>query len=288
MGAHMAMIPFEELDQQLERRFDRFVGHLRLDDPTAAAEEFARTCQWLRSSELRLPRRTMAAFMEGWVELFWQCRRHDLMLEAAEAAVQTFGPDPEWAFARGEALFNLGRFDDARETLSPLTHEDFDEPMVYYLLGCIAERRGETEDASRLFQAAHRLDPKTFRRPVPISEEKTLRLFETCIADLPEPVAHALKELPIFVSPLPRDDLIHQFNPPLDPLVMGVFFGQPRGEEPSSWPEDQPRIHLFHRNIAKLAADFPTLNEELRKTLFHEFGHYLGYDEDQLDQMGLA
>jgi predicted Zn-dependent protease with MMP-like domain len=206
----------------------------------------------------------------------------------AEDAERFFCTDPEWRFARGEALFNLARFDEAREALEPLTLEEFDEPMVYYLLACLCERRGEDEAARRLFETANRLSPQEFAVPVALSEEQATEIYEQCMLELPDAIAWHLKEVPIFVAPLPSDDLVRSFDPPLDPLLLGVFLGQPRGTVESSWASDQPRIILFHKNIAKIAGDFETVEDELRKTLFHEVGHYLGFDEDQLEEMGLA
>lgn len=278
----------DEMTEMMARRYERFMECLRDQDPNGAAEEFAKFCHWLRRSSLKISGRLLAAFSEVWIDLFWQCRRHDLMLQAAEDALAMFGEDPEWSFARGEALFNLGRFDEAREALEPLTHEDFDEPMLYYLLACLAERRGEDEEARRLFESAHRLSPKDYSVPTPVSEEEATAIYEQCLIELPDPIAWRLKEAPIFVSPLPSDKMILASDPPTDPLVMGLFLGQPCGEEPSSWASDQPRIVLFHKNIAKVAGDFEALEDELRKTLFHEVGHYLGFDEDQLEEMGLA
>lgn len=278
----------EDMINMMARRYERFVERIRQQDANTAAEEFGKFCHWLQRSNLKISNRVLAAFAESWIDLFWQCRNFEMMLRVAEDAEGIFGKDPEWRFARGEALFNLGRFEEAREALEPLTLEEFDEPMVYYLLGCLAERRGEDEPARRFFETAHRLSPQEFAIPAQISEEEAIEIYEQCMVELPDPIAWHLKEVPIFVSPLPPDDLIQTFDPPLDPLLLGVFLGQPRGAAESSWASDQPRILLFHKNIAKLADDFETVDDELRKTLFHEVGHYLGFDEDQLEEMGLA
>jgi predicted Zn-dependent protease with MMP-like domain len=279
----------DDLSEAMKRRYERYIRRVQQNDPNAAAEEFARLCQWLRKSDLRLSSRTMMAFSESWIELFWQCRRHDLMLQVARDAEQSYGKSPEWTFAQGEALFNLGRFEEAQAALLSLTTEDFDDPMLYYLLACLAERRGDEADARRLFQTANRLDPDNFLIPLPLTESAALEHYRNCMEELPTTIAAHVKNLPIFVSPFPSDELILSGEDPLDPLVLGLFQGQPVSlAETSSWPSDQPAILLFHKNIAKVAGDFETLEDELRKTLFHEIGHYLGYDEDQLEEMGLA
>lgn len=278
----------EDMIENMARRYDRFRDNVRQQDPNAAAEEFGKFCHWLRRSNLKISSRVLASFAEAWIDLFWQCRAYEQMLHVAEDAETTFGKDPEWRFAQGEALFNLARFDEARAVLEPLTMEEFEEPMVYYLLGCLAERRGEDEAAQRYFATAHRLSPQEFALPVTLSEEGAVEIYEQSMVELPGPIAWHLKEVPIFISPLPSDELIRSFDPPLDPLLLGVFLGQPRGATESSWASDQPRIMLFHKNIAKIAGDMETVDDELRKTLFHEVGHYLGFDEDQLEEMGLA
>ena len=92
----------------------------------------------------------------------------------------------------------------------------------------------------------------------------------------------------MLVSPFPSEELITTCEPPIDPLVLGLFMGRTLGDPETSWASDQPRILLFHKNIGKIASDPEAPDEELRKTLFHEVGHFLGFDEDQLEEMGLA
>ena len=281
------MLEDDAMDR-IAKRYERFAAAMRADDPLSAAEEFARMCQLARRYRLSLPSRAVANLAEGWIEFFWMARRHDMMLRAAEDAEKALGKDPEWSFARGEALFYLGRFDEASEVLEPLTVEDFEDPMLFYLLACLAERRGEDRTAGRLFKTAHRLDPEQYPLPQPIDEQTAIAIYHQCLSELPEEIQWNLNEVPIYVSPFPTCELLHSFSPPLDPLLMGLFVGQPAGEPESSWASDQPRILLFHKNIAKQSGDLEILEEELRKTLFHEVGHYLGFDEDELEEMGLG
>jgi predicted Zn-dependent protease with MMP-like domain len=47
-------------------------------------------------------------------------------------------------------------------------------------------------------------------------------------------------------------------------------------------------IHLFQRNIERVARDRDDLVEQIRITLYHELGHYLGFEEEDMDDLGLA
>jgi predicted Zn-dependent protease with MMP-like domain len=48
-----------------------------------------------------------------------------------------------------------------------------------------------------------------------------------------------------------------------------------------------PSIVLFQRNLERFVRSRAELAEEIRVTLVHEVGHYLGLDEDELYERGL-
>ena len=99
------------------------------------------------------------------------------------------------------------------------------------------------------------------------------RLVGEAIRTLPEPLRGAAEELLIVVDGTCRKGLY------------GLFDGAPRGAgDAEALP---PRITIYAR---ALAADFPSraeLTSEVRKTLVHEIGHYLGLDESDLAGRGL-
>ena len=44
---------------------------------------------------------------------------------------------------------------------------------------------------------------------------------------------------------------------------------------------------LFRSNLMRMAHDREAMQEELRVTLLHEIGHFLGLDEEDLERRGL-
>ena len=278
----------EHQAEALMDRFEKIFERLAAGRRGEAIEEFGRIGGLLRAGHLKIPDRLLYAFVDAFLDLFRQAGRDDLVARAAEEAVHALGEDLDWDLARAESLFNLGRFEEARDVLESLERRDFDEPMMYYYLACIAERKDERRKAKTLFEKAHRLDPETCALPVAVTEEEALRVYRECLAELPKEIARFLEDVPIYVDDLPSDELIHMDAPPLDPLVLGVFLGAAAGEERGPWPETQPRIVLFHRNIAKAGGNQELLRKELRTTLFHEVGHAVGLDEERLAEMGLG
>lgn len=75
----------------------------------------------------------------------------------------------------------------------------------------------------------------------------------------------------------------------LGPDLLGLFEGNDRGDPLPSSPEEMPRIRLFLDNLWEdCGGDLKIYREEVRITLLHELGHYLGLDEEGVAALGLA
>ncbi len=78
-------------------------------------------------------------------------------------------------------------------------------------------------------------------------------------------------------------------EPDLEVDLLGLFEGNGRGDPLPAEPEEMPRIRLFLDNLwDACGGDLKTYREEVRITLLHELGHYLGLDEDGVAALGLA
>jgi predicted Zn-dependent protease with MMP-like domain len=75
----------------------------------------------------------------------------------------------------------------------------------------------------------------------------------------------------------------------LDPDLLGLFEGNARCDPLPAAPDEMPRIRLFLDNLwDDCNGDLQTYRDEVRITFLHELGHYLGLDEDQVAELGLA
>jgi predicted Zn-dependent protease with MMP-like domain len=60
-------------------------------------------------------------------------------------------------------------------------------------------------------------------------------------------------------------------------------------EGPPAQPDEMPRITLFIDTLAQAANQRRTVFlHEVRTTYLHELGHYFGWDEGQIANVGLA
>ena len=71
--------------------------------------------------------------------------------------------------------------------------------------------------------------------------------------------------------------------------VLGIFEGNTRADPEPQSAEELPRIMLFLDNLWDFTdGDVSEFREEVKITLLHELGHYLGLDEDEVEELGLA
>ncbi len=190
---------------------------------------------------------------------------------------------------KGFALYELCRFGEARKALLRAEKLDPDEPFVQQHLGLVAERRGEREEARRRFARARKLAPDEFPEGVALSHDEFDRAVEDALRSLPEPVRRYLSNVAIAVEDVPADDDLLASDPPLSPAILGLFRGAPWGQKASMdpWSTFPSSIVLFQKNLERFARSREELIEEIRVTLVHEVGHFLGLDEEQLWERGL-
>jgi predicted Zn-dependent protease with MMP-like domain len=71
--------------------------------------------------------------------------------------------------------------------------------------------------------------------------------------------------------------------------LLGLFEGYSLLDGEPASAEQLPRIRLFLDNLWDYAeGNLSDFKNEVRVTLLHELGHYLGYDEDEVEMRGLG
>jgi predicted Zn-dependent protease with MMP-like domain len=210
-------------------------------------------------------------------------------LAALDAALALDPDHLDARLERARALYELARFEAAREALAPLLAGAPDEADVHHLAGLVEERLGDAAAAERRFARARRLDPEAYPRPVALPRSAFDARVEEALARIPEPVRRYLANVVISVEDLPAADELRAADPPLSPSILGLFRGAPYGEKSSMdpWSHLPSSIVLYQRNLERFARTEAELVEEIGVTLVHEVGHFLGLDEEELWERGL-
>jgi predicted Zn-dependent protease with MMP-like domain len=118
-----------------------------------------------------------------------------------------------------------------------------------------------------------------------ISHKRFEKVAEKALKELPDEVLEWLANVPILVDDRPSEALVLDG---IDPRTLGLFSGVavPDQSVLGGGP-DNGVIHLFQRNLERDARDEEDLADEIRITVLHETAHYFGYDEDDLERLGL-
>lgn len=199
--------------------------------------------------------------------------RDDVLAIVARGLVALYG---------GEA----GSAEAARASFAAACEREPENAFAHFYLGCALERVGGTDDARRELARAAELEPDAYCAPLDLAPGELDAVVEEALAELPPEIAEVVgKECVVEVQDFPEERLVREG---IDPLVLGLFVGPEHGERTSGVAEAPSQVLLFLRNLAKECRDRDELVEEVRVTLFHEIGHALGFDEDGVDDLGLA
>ena len=106
------------------------------------------------------------------------------------------------------------------------------------------------------------------------------------IQSFPPALRDKARQLPVTFERGPAEGLQEDG---IEPDTLGLFVGEPLGETGATTAPLPAQVILFLENIWDAAGeDEKEYRAEVRATLLHELGHYLGLDENDLEERGLG
>jgi predicted Zn-dependent protease with MMP-like domain len=184
-------------------------------------------------------------------------------------------------------IWEAYRDDDMPRALAAgeaLIHDRPDHGESWYWYGCVLERKREYRLADKAFAKSSHAKVEAQTLPFRVSWRHFQHAVESAGDALPEKLRKSLEEVTLILSDYAEPVLLEGFD---EPELLGLFVGEERGErETGSVPTISPRIYLFRRAHEHSATSRREFDLEVQQTLYHELGHYLGYDEDELDELG--
>lgn len=209
-------------------------------------------------------------------------------LEALEASEGKVVDEALHRWYLGSANFYMARFEAAKDNFRRAIKLDLDFPDAVYELARTLEHLGEHVEAQRLFHWASDQDEEAFPVPLQSSREEFDEVLQDARDELPKEILDALESVSIVVEDLPSKELLENGKPVLSPDILGLFTGRSlKDESVFALPTMPPTVYLFRRNLERVCRDYDELREEIQTTLYHEVGHYLGLDEEELEERGL-
>lgn len=223
-------------------------------------------------------------------------------------ALETLGSaersaDPALLFyLRAVARFELVRFEQARDDALRAVTVTPDLAEAHELLARIYEYLGQPEHALKHAAEAQAIDPAAFTPPLDVPDHEFQALveesqalveafFKEKLEEMPEHMRRQVSEAldtPVLVVDLPWREILTAEDPPLPPDLLGLFVGRSLLDRSHlDLPGIPEAIYLFRRNLLRFCSDREELAHEVRITVQHEIGHLLGFDEGDLEDLGL-
>jgi predicted Zn-dependent protease with MMP-like domain len=113
------------------------------------------------------------------------------------------------------------------------------------------------------------------------------RTAERVIRSLPADLRARALEVLFATDDLPPEGLESPGEDDND--LLGLYEGTPLTERSIDYTPLLPdRITLFRLPLADMCLTPAELRREVRDTIIHELGHYFGFDEDELERLGLG
>jgi predicted Zn-dependent protease with MMP-like domain len=114
------------------------------------------------------------------------------------------------------------------------------------------------------------------------------RLVEHALNGLPRSIRARLNNLDIVIEDEPSSRHL-DVTDIADGDLFGLYEGVPLTERGTDYSMVLPdRIVIFRGPLERAFLDRTSIEEQIRITVYHELAHHLGFDEDDIDKLGLA
>ena len=119
---------------------------------------------------------------------------------------------------------------------------------------------------------------------ISMTNREFVRLVRQAYEDMPAHVVQALDNVGVVVEEWPgldERDLNSQ-----DGALFGLYQGVPMTEREGGDPMLPDKIVIYRQPILRSCSTRTEAEYEIKTTLWHEIGHYLGMSEDDLHRLG--
>jgi predicted Zn-dependent protease with MMP-like domain len=181
----------------------------------------------------------------------------------------------------------LDAWDIADGALRAALRIDPDHIDAHYGMGWVCFERGDMEEMKSHWLLTLEHDIAQPRPEWHLSAKEFDAVAEKAMKVLPKRALALLRDVPIVVEDMPSAAEVEEG---LDPRVLGVFCGEPLGEQSQLGPgPSEPNvIKLFQRNLEAACLSREELEEEIGITLLHETAHFFNLSDRELEQIGLG
>ena len=119
-----------------------------------------------------------------------------------------------------------------------------------------------------------------------MTREVFTRLVEEALLDIPRRFRAAMKNVAVVVEDEPPPHVLEEMEIDPDDTLFGLYQGVPLPERSWAYGNTLPdRISIYQGPIVEACADDEEIRDCVAETVIHEFGHYFGMSEEEIEEI---
>ena len=119
-----------------------------------------------------------------------------------------------------------------------------------------------------------------------ISRAHFTALVEEALREIPKRFRTAMNNVAVVVEDDPPPDVLEELEVEPGDTLFGLYQGTPLPERSWSHGNTLPdRISIYQQPIDEACADEDEIRDCVAETVIHEFGHYFGMSEEEIEEI---
>jgi predicted Zn-dependent protease with MMP-like domain len=119
-----------------------------------------------------------------------------------------------------------------------------------------------------------------------MTREQFTRLVEAALLDIPRRFRKAMKNVAVVVEDEPPLHILEELGIEPPDSLFGLYQGTPLPERSWTYGNALPdRISIYQRTIEDACEDDEEIMDCVAETVIHEFGHYFGMSEEEIEEI---
>jgi predicted Zn-dependent protease with MMP-like domain len=119
-----------------------------------------------------------------------------------------------------------------------------------------------------------------------MTKERFARLVEEALGEIPQRFREAMRNVAVVVEDEPSPQLLDEMEIGPDDTLFGLYQGIPlterRWDHGNALPD---RISIYQFPIEDACEDDDEIRDCVAETVIHEFGHYFGMSEEEIEEI---
>jgi predicted Zn-dependent protease with MMP-like domain len=119
-----------------------------------------------------------------------------------------------------------------------------------------------------------------------VTREAFTVLVEQALREIPRRFRKAMRNVAIVVEDDPSQDILEEMEIDEGDTLYGLYQGTPLTQRGWGYGNNLPdRISIYKNPIEEACADDEEIRDCIAETVIHEFGHYFGMSEDEIEEI---